>query len=229
LNTLFVTGASRGLGAYIAEGLRTEYRIIGLARSWKIYGKPVPFQIAACDVASPDSVAAAVEPWKEDRSVYGVINAAGIAEMSLALMARPESMQSIIQTNLLGTMFVSQAVGRLLVRRRAGRIINFSSIAAALAIKGESVYAASKAGVESFTRTFAREMGDFNVTVNAIAPGPIPTDMTNGIRPEVLQGVVNQQAIRRMATPEDVLNVVRLLLDERAGMVSGEVIHLGGA
>jgi 3-oxoacyl-[acyl-carrier protein] reductase len=95
-------------------------------------------------------------------------------------------------------------------------------------LKGESIYAASKAGVEGFTRSFAREMADFNVTVNCIAPGPIDTNLLKGITSEQIQKIVSQQIIPRQFTPEAVSDLVELLLDPRGKSLSGQVLHVGG-
>jgi 3-oxoacyl-[acyl-carrier protein] reductase len=126
-------------------------------------------------------------------------------------------------------MYCSQQGGRLLARKRLGRIVNFSTLAHSIALKGEAVYAASKGGVESFSRTFAREMGDHNVTVNCISPGPIDTDLIAKVPRSNIAMIVGHQIIQRQAVPEDVWNAVSLLLSPAASMVTGDVIHLGGA
>ena len=97
-----------------------------------------------------------------------------------------------------------------------------------MGLKGESIYAASKAGVEGFTRSFAREMADFNVTVNCIAPGPIDTNLLKGITPEQINKIVSQQIIPRQFSPDSVADLVELLLDSRSNSLSGQVLHVGG-
>lgn len=116
-----------------------------------------------------------------------------------------------------------------MLRNKAGSIVNFSTIAVALGLKGESIYAASKAGVEGFTRSFAREMADFNVKVNCIAPGPIDTNLLKGITSAQIQNIVSQQIIPKQFTPSAVSDLVEILLDERSGALSGQVLHVGGA
>jgi 3-oxoacyl-[acyl-carrier protein] reductase len=180
-------------------------------------------------VADPEQVNAVFRSVKSDPGLYGLINAAGIASMNLTLSTPPETMQRIIAVNLLGTMYCCAAMGRLLCRRKAGRIVNFSTIAVPLGLKGEAAYVASKSGVEGFTRAFAREMADFGVTVNAVAPGPVPTDLTRNVPAGQIDRIIDAQMIRRAATPEDVWRIVSLLLDARADMITGEVIHVGGA
>ena len=148
--------------------------------------------------------------------------------MNLHLTTPPQTMQKLIASNLLGTMYCCAEAGKIFVRRKAGRIINFSSIAVALALQGESGYVAAKAGVEGFTRAFAREMAPFGVTVNAVAPGPIPTRLIAGVPEEKIDLLRKRQVIPSPLTPEDVWNVVSWLLDERSASLSGEVLHVGG-
>lgn len=149
--------------------------------------------------------------------------------MNLALTTSEGAVQRIVQTNLVGTIYCCQMFAPLLIRERRGLIVNFSTIAVALALKGESVYAASKAGVESFSRVFAREVADFNIRVNCIAPGPIRTDMLRGISDEQIEAIVAQQVISRAFEKADVCDLVELLMDEKSASISGQILRVGGA
>jgi 3-oxoacyl-[acyl-carrier protein] reductase len=160
--------------------------------------------------------------------VYALISAAGIASMNLLITTPPATIQKIVEVNLLGTIYCCQAIAPALIRRREGRIINFSTIAVALGLKGESVYVASKAGVEGFSRSFAREMADYGVTVNVIAPGPIDTRLIAQVPKEKIQAIVDRQVFPQQATPGDLWKTVSLLLSPEAAMISGQVLHLGG-
>jgi 3-oxoacyl-[acyl-carrier protein] reductase len=115
-----------------------------------------------------------------------------------------------------------------MLRQKRGSFINFSTIAVALALKGESVYAASKAGVEVFSKSFAREMSDFNIRVNCIAPGPIRTDLLRGITNTQIEKITSQQIIPKQFQKSDVCDLVELLMDEKASSLSGQVFNLGG-
>ena len=148
--------------------------------------------------------------------------------MNLHLTTPPQTMHKLIACNLLGSMHCCAEAGKMFVRRKAGRIINFSSIAVALGLEGESTYVAAKAGVEAFTRAFAREMAPFGVTVNAVAPGPIPTKLIAGVPEEKIAALRKRQVLPRSLSPEDVWQVVSWLLDERSASLSGEVLHVGG-
>ncbi len=223
---IVVTGASRGLGRAICDRLVSKnIEVFGLAR--KIEG--LTFPSAECDVASYSDVKRiATRIRGYGQQVSALINAAGIASMNLALTTPTSSVHEIIQTNLIGTINCCQLIAPMMVRNKRGVIINFSTIAVPLGLKGESIYIASKAGVEGFTRSFAREMADFNVTVNCIAPGPIQTNLLKGVTAEQIHKIVKQQIICRQFTPDAVCDLVELLLDPRGSSLSGEVLHVGG-
>ena len=222
-----VTGASRGLGAHCAMRLHEAgYRVIGLAR--QIVGES-PYVIRIADVSDPESVKGALGDLRRDGSMYGLINAAGIASMNLVMTTPPETVRRIIETNLLGTIYCCQAIAPALVKRGTGRIINFSTLGVPLAIKGEAVYIASKAGVEGFSRAFAREMSPHGVTVNTVAPGPIDTGLLEKVPREKIDDVVARQLITRQGEPEDVWNIVSLLLSPQSSMITGQTIYVGGA
>lgn len=224
---IVVTGASRGLGRDICERLINRgHEVMGISR------KPVglPFESFECDVSSDSQVKLLAQHIRASgRPVSGLINAAGIASMNLALTTPMETSRRVIETNLLGTIFCCQTIGPLLIRNKGGSIINFSTIAVELALSGEAVYSASKAGVEGFSRAFAREMSGFNVRVNCIAPGPIATDLIKGVSTDQIKKIVSQQIQRRQFSPSDVSNLVEILLDERASSLSGQVLNVGGA
>jgi 3-oxoacyl-[acyl-carrier protein] reductase len=223
---IVITGASRGLGRVIAQRLHDQGRaVVGLSRS----GGDAPFRLLACDVADANAVRATAAALRADGELEAVVNAAGIASMNLAVTTPTATVQDIVNTNLLGTIYMCQAFAPLMMRRRRGSIVNFSTIAVALALKGESVYAASKAGVEAFTRAFARELSAFGINVNCVAPGPIRTDLLRGVSDAQIGDVVKQQVHAREFTADDVCDVVELLLDPRSASLSGQVFHVGGA
>ena len=223
---IIVAGDIRGLGKAVADrllGRGTE--VLGLAR--KVDDRAE--ELRKCDVSAPESVKeVAKELRKEKREVTGLVNAAGIASMNLALTTPASSVQRILQTNLMGTIFCCQQFAPLMVRRGAGSIVNFSTIAVALGLKGESVYVASKAGVEGFSRAFAREVAGFGVRVNCVAPGPIRTDLLQGVSDEQIDRILAEQVIPRAFAPDDVADLVDFLLGDQSSSLSGEVFHVGG-
>jgi len=223
---IIVTGASRGLGQAITERLieRGE-EVIGLARNTN----ELKIDAIECDVSDYAAVKNASKEVKRMRKpVKAFINAAGVASMNMAVTTDESTVQKLMQTNLVGTIYCCQLFAPIMLRQKQGCFINFSTIAVALALKGESVYAASKAGVESFSRTFAREMADFNVRVNCIAPGPIRTDLLRGITDTQIENITSQQVIQRQFQKSDVCDLVELLLDEKATSLSGQVLNVGG-
>jgi len=224
--TLIVTGASRGLGRYIAEKASVDgWHVVGVAR------KPFSaetFETRVCDISDFEAVKALFGPFRRSNEFFGLINVAGIASMNLVLTTPPATMEKIVRTNLLGTIYCSQAAAKILARRKQGRIINFSTIAVFLAIKGEAVYASSKAAVETFSRIFAREMAEHHITVNTIAPGPIDTDLIAKVPKAKITEIVSRQIIPEMAQPADVYDIVCLLLSKKGAWITGSVIPVGG-
>ena len=223
---IIVTGASKGLGRAICEKLISKKNeVFGIARNVE----NISFPSMSCDVSSYENVKAVVKKLKKDNvKVSALINAAGIDVMNLAVITPNETSQKIINTNLLGTIYCCQQFGVLMLKNKSGSIINFSSIAVSLGIKGESIYAASKAGVEGFTRSFSREMADFNINVNCIAPGPIDTELLKGISSAQKEKIISQQIIPKQFKPDDVCDLVEILLDNRSNSLSGQVLHVGG-
>lgn len=223
---IIVTGASRGLGKAITERLiENGEMVLGLARNTD----NMNIDAIECDVSNYASVKnASKEVKRMKKPVKAFINAAGVASMNMAVTTDESTVQRLVQTNLVGTIYCCQLFAPIMLRQKQGSFINFSTIAVALALKGESVYAASKAGVESFSRTFAREMADFNIRVNCIAPGPIRTDLLRGITDTQIEKITSQQVIPKQFQKSDVCDLVELLLDEKAASLSGQVLNIGG-
>ena len=224
---IVVTGASRGLGFDICSRLINRGRnVVGLARDARNLG----FESYSCDVASYDELKDTSKKIKKKHgNVQVLINAAGVASMNLAMMTPPKVTQELIQTNLIGTIYSCQVFGPLLVKNQGGSIINFSTIAVRIGLPGESVYVASKAGVEGFSRAFAREMSNFNIRVNCIAPGPINTRLIKGVEEQLIQEVISKQILKKKFEPTDVSDIVEMLIDDKSHSLSGQVFHVGGA
>jgi 3-oxoacyl-[acyl-carrier protein] reductase len=158
-----------------------------------------------------------------------LINNAGIARMNPMALTPYDTAQQIIGTNLLGTFLCTHAATRLLRRSTAGRIVNLTTVAVPLRLEGESIYAASKSAVETFTRIVARELGGYGITCNAVGPSPLKSHLTQGVPPETMQRLIGRQAVQRWAEPSDVLNVVDFFLRPESSMVTGQIVYLGGA
>ena len=223
---IIVTGASRGLGRAVAESLVEAGReVLGISRETE----GLPFEALACDVSDYGALKTIAQNLRKEKiEVEGLVNAAGIASMNLAVTTPPSMTQKLIQTNLVGTIQCCQLFAPLMIRRKSGSIVNFSTIAVALGLKGESIYAASKAGVEGFSRAFAREMADFDIQVNCLAPGPIKTDLLKGVSDEQINAIVSNQIMPKVFQPEDVCSLCSFLLGPQSVSLSGQVLHVGG-
>jgi len=223
---IIVTGANRGLGKAISERLNKRgEKVIGLVRTTN----DLDIESIKCDVSDYKSVKKASREIKKMKtSIKAFINVAGVASMNMAVTTDNLTVQKLIQTNLVGTIYCCQLFAPIMLRYKNGSFINFSTIAVALALKGESVYAASKAGVEAFSRSFAREMADFNIRVNCISPGPIPTDLLKGVTDNQIEKITSQQIIPKQFKKSDVCDLVELLIDKKSSSLSGQVLNVGG-
>ena len=148
--------------------------------------------------------------------------------MNLLVTTPEETISNIISTNLTGTIYCTKEMIPYFVKSKTGRIINFSSFAVKIGLQGESVYVASKAGVEGFTRSIARELAPFNVTVNCISPGPIKTKLTNKVPSSYIDKVIQQQIINKQSTKEDIFKSVKLILNPESDKITGENFVIGG-
>ena len=223
---IIITGASRGLGLSIANRLISlGEKVIGLSKN---IGQ-MEFETIRCDVSSFQEMKAVSRTLKKrNETIEAVINAAGIASMNMALTTDSNTVQNLIQTNLVGTINICQTICPLMIRKKNGIIINFSTIAVPLSLKGESIYVATKAGVEAFTKCFAKEVSEFNIRVNCIAPGPIETDLIRGLSEKQLSNVISRQIIQKYFNKSDVCDLVEILLSEKMSSITGQVLNVGG-
>jgi 3-oxoacyl-[acyl-carrier protein] reductase len=226
MKTILITGASRGIGNYLAINLqKAGYHVVGIARSFPI--KP-EFENITCDVSDGDNVQSVFSGFKKNKNIFGLINCAGILHTKAVASITNNEISEIIDTNIKGTIFCCKNVIRPFLAHGSGRVINFSSIAAVSALRGDSVYSASKSAIETFTKAFAKEMSDRSVTVNCISPGVIKTDMTANLTDEQISNLVSLQIIQKQATLDDIFHSVNFLLSEESSMITGQSLNIGG-
>jgi len=234
-----VTGGSRGIGRAIAVALaRAGANVVftyvsnpDAARETEKLAAEAGGRAQAqrCDVADHEALEGLVAKILQEHDRLDIaVNNAGIARDQLILRMKPEDFDAVIATNLRGAWSVCRAAIKPMLKRRAGRIINLSSVVAQMGNAGQSNYAASKGGVEALTRSLAREVGSRGITVNAVAPGFIDTDMTRDLPDAAKQALTERIPLGRLGSAEDVAAVVRFLAGDAAGYVTGQVIHVNG-
>jgi 3-oxoacyl-[acyl-carrier protein] reductase len=231
-----VTGASRGIGAAIAERLSADgARVIGTATTEEGAARvsavlsPRGGRGAVLDVGSAESVDALIADIEAREGPVAILcNNAGITRDTLLLRMKPEDWDAVIHTNLSSVYRLSKAVLRGMMKARKGRIVNITSVIGLIGNAGQANYAAAKAGILGFTKSLAREVGSRGITVNAIAPGFIDTDMTRGL-PEAQRTELSAQIpLGRLGEAADVAAAVSFLCSGDARYITGETLHVNG-
>ena len=232
MDNVVVTGASRGLGLAIAERLAADgFRVIAVARksgealeaAQQKAGDAIVFR--ACDLGEIDTLADFSRGLRSEFGpLYGLVNNAGISIEGLLANLRDSEIERIVRLNTLSPMLLSKYVARSMMALGRGRIVNMSSIVASTGFNGLSVYAATKASMIGFTKSLAREIGRVGITVNAIAPGFIDTELTAGLEGEGREKIVGRSALRRLAEPTDVAAMTAFLLGEGGRNITGTVL-----
>jgi 3-oxoacyl-[acyl-carrier protein] reductase len=231
-----ITGGSRGIGAGIAEAFAREGAKVALiyrgsqAKAEELVAKLGNVAKAyPCDVADAASVKVCVEAVEKDfGSVDILVNSAGIIHDDLFVRLEPEHWKKVLDTNLGGTFHFCHALAYSMMRKRSGRIINISSVAAEHVNMGQTNYAASKGAINSFTRALAVELASRGVTVNAIAPGFIETDMSEAVRNKAGDLIKKIIPMKRIGTPEDIAHVAVFLASDEASYITGQVFTVDG-
>jgi 3-oxoacyl-[acyl-carrier protein] reductase len=238
MQNVIVTGGSRGLGLAVARALAAAgYRVIAIARSSTdellAAGRAAAdsgrgaIEFRGCDLSDLGQIAPLVKALRADFGpLYGLVNNAGLGTSGLLSNMRDQDIQRLVQLNTLSPIVLSKYVVRSMMAQRNGRIVNVASIVASTGYSGLSVYSATKASLIGFTRSLAREVGQLGITVNALAPGFIATEMTQELDEAQRQQISKRSALKRMADPIDVARSVEFLLGEGGRNITGTTLTI---
>jgi 3-oxoacyl-[acyl-carrier protein] reductase len=233
MRNVIVTGASRGLGLAITTALAAGgYQVIAVARS---QGEALPGLAAAagagavhfraCDLADLAAIPALVSGVRRDFGpLYGLVNNAGLGTSGVLAMMRDEQIETLVRLNTVSPIILTKYVVRSMMSEKQGRIVNISSIVSATGYHGLAAYSATKASLLGFTRSLAREVGQLGITVNAVAPGFVDTEMTSELTGKQREQIVRRSALRRLPAPPDIAAAVAFLLSDQAQNITGTTL-----
>ena len=228
-NVMLITGTRKGIGRFLAEHYLGEGWIVaGCSRGASDLEHPNyrHFELDVSDERAVVSMLRAVA--REFHQLDVLLNNAGIASMNHALLTPLSTVERIFQTNVFGTFLFCRESAKLMGRGKYGRIVNFATVATPLKLEGEAAYAASKAAVVSLTEVLAREVAGLGVTVNAVGPTPVPTDLVGSVPEEKMAALIARQAIPRYGEMRDVLNAIDFFIRPESDFITGQTLYLGG-
>jgi len=233
MRNILVTGGSRGIGLAIARRLAAAgFNVIAVARRQSdelraaiAEAKQGNLHFSACDLSATDAIPAFVKRLRDEfGAIYGLVNNAGIGTEGLLATMHNSEIEALIRLNVLSPVILTKYIVRHMMADGEGRIVNISSIIASTGYNGLSVYGATKAAATGFTRSLAREVGKLGITVNAIAPGFIDTELTRSLGGEGRQKIAGRSALKRLPEADDVASMVEYLLGEGGRNITGTVM-----
>ena len=226
---IIITGTRKGIGRYLAEQYLQEGDIVyGCSRRICDIEHP-NYHHTRLDVSDEAEVVSFVRNvYKNHKHIDVLINNAGCASMNHFLLTPYDTAKKVFNTNFFGTFLMCREVAKYMVKNKSGRIVNYSTVAVALNLHGELVYSASKAAIEQLTRVLADEIGESGITVNAVGPTPIDTDLIKNVPEDKLQDLLSHQSIKRFGQFEDVKNVIDFFLKPESNFITAQTIYLGG-
>ena len=229
---VLITGASRGIGKAIAVKLKEkDFNVIGTATSKEGVQSLIEegFMGIELDLNQKKSIALFNKLLVDEHSDISIlVNNAGITRDNLVLRMSDDEWSDVINVHLNGTFKISKIILKFMLKKRWGRIINITSASASIGNKGQANYSAAKSGVEAFSRSLAKEVGSRAITVNAVSPGYIETDMTEGMNEEVKKNILNQIPLSRFGKAEEVAELIEFLISDEASYITGQTIHVNG-
>ncbi|EOI8654644.1 SDR family oxidoreductase [Campylobacter jejuni] len=236
---ILITGTRKGIGKQLSEYyLSLGHIVCGCSRGVSSINH-INYRHFELDVSDEEKVVSMVRTVRKEFSRIDVLlNNAGIASMNHILTTPYKSVNNIFNTNVFGTFLFTREVAKVMgniykknyknTKTMPFRIVNFATVATPLRLEGEAIYAASKAALVNLTQVCAKELSEFGITVNAVGPTPVPTDLIKNVPKNKMDALLNQQAIKRFGEFEDVLNVIEFFLDEKSDFITAQVIYLGG-
>lgn len=226
---ILITGDSKGIGKYLSEYyLEKGNTVVGCSRSESNL-KRNNYEHFIVDVTKEEEINNMVNKIRKKYGYIDVlINNAGIASMNHFLLTPTKTAKKIMDVNYFGTLIMSREISKLMRKSKNGRIVNFTTVAKPLNLAGESVYASSKAAIETLTKILSQELAKYKITVNAIGPSPVKTDLIKGVSKEKINNLIKEQAIERFAKLSDISNVIDFFINERSDFITGQIIYLGG-
>ena len=226
---IIITGTRKGIGRYLAEQYLQEGDVVyGCSRRICDIEHP-NYHHTRLDVSDEAEVVSFVRNvYKNHKHIDVLINNAGCASMNHFLLTPYDTAKKVFNTNFFGTFLMCREVAKYMVKNKSGRIVNYSTVAVALNLHGELVYSASKAAIEQLTRVLADEIGESGITVTAIGPTPIDTDLIKNVPENKLQDLLSHQCIKRFGQFEDVKNVIDFFLKPESNFITAQTIYLGG-
>ena len=224
---MVITGASKGIGKYLAEYyLERGNVVIGCSRSASSI-QHGDYHHYLIDVSNETDVHHMFSDIRKKFGlIYVLINNAGVASMNHSFLTPLTTVKKILDTNAIGTFLCSREAAKIMAKTRRGRIINFSSFAVPFRLEGEAIYAASKAAIETLTGVLSKEYSTYNITVNAVAPPAVQTDLTKGVSKDKMDALINRQSVKRYGTMEEIAKVIDFFIDNE--MITGQIIYMGG-
>ncbi len=226
---MLITGTRKGIGKYLAEYYTGKgYFVLGCSRQEADFVLD-NYKHYCVDVSDERGVKSL---FSDLRKNYGrldvLINNAGIAAMNHFLLTPMKTVNQVLNTNIIGTFLFCRESAKIMQKNKFGRIVNFTTVAVPLNLEGEAIYAASKAAVNSLTHILAGELSEMGITVNAVGPTPIKTDLIRNVPEEKIQKLLDRQPIKRFGEFKDVANVIDFFIKPESSFVTSQIIYLGG-
>ncbi len=226
---MLITGTRKGIGKALCEYyLNKNFLVIGCSRGSSDITNP-DYNHYCLDISDENNVKTMFTDILRN---YGrldfLINNAGVASMNHSLLTPIKTVKKILDTNVVGNFLMSREAAKIMKKNKFGRIVNFVTFAIPFKLEGEAIYAASKAAVVTLTEILSREYASFNITVNAVGPPAVQTDLIKGVASEKMEKLLDRQSIRRFGTPKEVSSVIDFFIEEENDMINGQIIYMGG-